>query len=55
MLYPQQTATRTLEDLSGMWKFRAETEPIDATKPLSDFVWMAVQKRRRTAQVQKCM
>lgn len=42
MLYPQQTATRTLEDLSGMWKFRAETEPIDATKPLSDFVWMAV-------------
>ena len=42
MLYPEQTATRTLEDLSGMWKFKAEKEPVDPTKPLKDTVWMAV-------------
>lgn len=42
MLYPEQTATRTLEDLSGMWKFKPETTSVDPTKPLSDTVWMAV-------------
>ena len=42
MLYPEQTATRTLEDLSGMWKFKPETTPVDPAKPLSDTVWMAV-------------
>lgn len=42
MLYPEQTATRTLEDLSGMWKFKAETEKVDPQKPLTDTVWMSV-------------
>ena len=42
MLYPEQTATRTLEDLSGMWKFKAETEEVDPNKPLTDTIWMAV-------------
>lgn len=42
MLYPEQTATRTLEDLSGMWKFKAETGKVDPEKPLTDTVWMAV-------------
>lgn len=42
MLYPEQTRTRTLEDLSGIWKFKVETEDVDPTLPLSDFEWMAV-------------
>lgn len=42
MLYPEQTTTRTLEDLSGMWKFKAEKEAVDVKKPLTNTVWMAV-------------
>lgn len=42
MLYPEQTATRTVEDLSGMWKFKAETSKVDPQTPLTDTVWMSV-------------
>lgn len=42
MLYPEQTATRTLEDLSGIWKFKLEQAPVDPAKPLTDYQWMAV-------------
>ena len=31
MLFPKQTATRALEDLSGMWQFQAEKSPLAAT------------------------
>ncbi|GEO68957.1 beta-glucuronidase [Levilactobacillus acidifarinae] len=44
MLYPTTTATRTVLDLSGLWKFMLETEgaPVDATLPLPTTDVMAV-------------
>lgn len=42
MLYPEQTATRTVEDLSGMWKFKVETGDEDPHQPLANTIWMAV-------------
>ena len=42
MLFPKQTATRALEDLSGMWQFQAEKSPLTATQPLPNPIWMAV-------------
>ncbi|MBB1078689.1 beta-glucuronidase [Limosilactobacillus sp. STM2_1] len=42
MLYPEQTVTRTLADLNGLWKFTVEKAPIDPAKPLKDYQWMAV-------------
>ncbi|MGP4117830.1 beta-glucuronidase [Levilactobacillus zymae] len=44
MLYPTTTPTRTVLDLSGLWKFMLETEgaPIDTTVPLPTTDVMAV-------------
>lgn len=42
MLYPEQTATRTVEDLSWMWKFKAESGDENVHQPLKNTVWMAV-------------
>nr|WP_278773292.1 beta-glucuronidase [Limosilactobacillus mucosae] len=42
MLYPEQTVTRTLEDLSGLWKFQVEDQEIDPKQALPNPMWMAV-------------
>lgn len=42
MLYPEQTATRFVESLDGMWKFKSETTTVDPNKGLCDYQWMAV-------------
>ncbi|WP_234982438.1 beta-glucuronidase [Limosilactobacillus caccae] len=42
MLYPEQTATRTLADLTGLWKFKIEDGHVDPAKPLRGYEWMAV-------------
>lgn len=34
MLYPEQTKTRIVEELSGIWNFMVENEKVDPNKPL---------------------
>ena len=44
MLFPEQTTTRTLSDLSGIWNFQIEQpgHPLSATEPLPAPITMAV-------------
>lgn len=44
MLYPQNTTSRTVQSLNGVWKFRLENnlEQIDVSKPLENAMPMAV-------------
>lgn len=43
MLYPYQTQTRTVEDLSGLWKFKMEDEDkVDVNQPLTNCLQVAV-------------
>ena len=44
MLFPEQTTTRTLSDLSGIWDFQIEQpgHPFSATEPLPAPIPMAV-------------
>lgn len=42
MLYPWQTQTRTVEDLSGLWKFKMEDGVVNVNKPLTDYLQVAV-------------
>lgn len=42
MLYPQMNESRTVENLSGMWKFKAEEDLVNPRVPLSNYQWIAV-------------
>ncbi|MBD5806731.1 beta-glucuronidase [Limosilactobacillus walteri] len=42
MLYPKQTVTRTLEDFSGLWKFKVEKGKVDPATQLTNPQLVAV-------------